>query len=125
MFPLSGEKLKNHEERCELQIECLMALEQWDRASDSLAKMIRNTPDQWSDIRQYISCQIKRCQAKRKECLGAQTEVGCEGGVNHEEGCGDELPTSSEGVPDPPDACRRVGECEEVWSWNDLRRVGS
>lgn len=75
-----------------------MSLEHWDRASVMLADMIRCTPDQWSYICQYVSCQIKRCRLKRRQGLPPQEEVG--GG--------------DEGLS--PDQ----GDDEGALSWNDL-----
>ena len=96
-----GDKLKNDRECEEMRIECLVGLEQWDNAQDRLTKMVRSMPDQWSYIQQYISCQIKLCQTKRRE---GEAEGGGSDGSTSESGergvvCGD----------------------NEEWSWTDLR----
>lgn len=52
-------------------MECLLVLEQWDRAVAMLADMIRSCPDQWAYIQQYLGCQMQICKTKWKESLAA------------------------------------------------------
>ena len=128
-FFLAGDKIKNRGERQTMQVECLLGLGHWDRASVMLAEMVQGVPDQWSYIRQYIVCQIKRCQLKRRAFLEAKKAgVGCEGGS---EGCGGEegeelvavgkevTGKEEEGVSTSA-ACKQEGECGEVCTWGDL-----
>ena len=52
----------------------MIILELWDQAAAKLAELIQTSPDQWSYIQQYISCQIRSCKVKRKESLESE---GC------------------------------------------------
>lgn len=105
---LIGDKLKNDRECEEMRIECLVGLEQWDKVQDRLMMMVRSTPDQWSCIQQYISCQIKMCQRKRREGVPATTREEEEGGGS--DGCSSK--SNERGV-----ACEDKG----AWSWNNLK----
>ena len=136
----SGSKLKNREECSGLQVDCLMTLGQWDRAAVMLSEMIRASPDQWSYIRQYINCQIKRCRAKRREgvvareeCGGGEEEEGMGKGEGSkgEEGNGSEAGPSADGSQNEADvsaspsedASKREVNSEEKWTWNELRYI--
>ena len=71
-----------------MKAECLMALKQWEEAAGVLAGLISDSPDQWSYIKQYISCQVRRCQDRRFEELrvvnGVREEAEEEGGKERE-----------------------------------------
>ena len=113
----SGDKLKNRDECKNLQVECLLALEQWERAATMLGEMIRATPDQWIYIQHYISCQVKRCKIKRREEIASsKKEVGSKeagGEGDQPEGAADSLPHD----------CGTGGCDEKGESWSDLRSV--
>lgn len=64
--------MKNKDERCSLQVDCLIALERWDRATVLLTDMLRGSPDQWTYIQQYLKCQVKRCENRRRDRKGAE-----------------------------------------------------
>lgn len=63
----------------------MMALQQWDKAADRLTELIRTNPDQWSNIKRYISCQIRRAKAL-KELVEGEEGVKSQGLVETEGG---------------------------------------
>lgn len=73
-----GEKFRSKDERTNVELECLMELERMDEVVERLSELLHKTPDQWSFIRTYISCQIQRYlrMKERKE----KGESGVEGG---------------------------------------------
>lgn len=73
-----GEKFRSKDERTNVELECLMELERMDEVVEKLSELLHKTPDQWSFIRTYISCQIQRYlrMKERKE----KGESGVEGG---------------------------------------------
>jgi hypothetical protein len=89
-------------------VECLLALEKWDRAADMLTEMIRAIPDQWAYIQQYISCQLKRCKIKRREELAGRS--GSDEEVKSDDSEDGKLPVAADPLP---------GESGDVW--NDLK----
>ena len=121
VFP--GSKLKNKEERLGLQVECLIALERWERAVEILKDMIKSSLDQWSYIQQYVTCQIKLCKSLRRASLESTKE---ESAAKEEEEEGRGKVGSREANLSKQ---RHVtyfsvlgGEFEEiVWAWEDLK----
>ena len=135
--------MKNREDCLGLQVDCLVTLQQWDRAAAKLSDMIHNNPDQWSYIRQYINCQIKQCKTRRRENTKVKMEVGpmengpesigieesggtCEEG---KEGCGEVSTVEKKGIsstPLPPlptsSGCDADSDSSRVsFSWTDLK----
>ena len=56
----AGKLIRSRDERNNLELECLLSLQQWSGAVALLDKMLKQNPDQWSHIEVYISCQIQR-----------------------------------------------------------------
>ena len=67
MFNFAGEKFHSKEERTNVELECLLALERIDEVVEKLTKLLHEKPDQWSFIRTYIDCQIQRYLRMRDE----------------------------------------------------------
>lgn len=128
LFPV-GRKLKD-EECNKYQMNCLVHLKRWDEAVEKLTALLVKTPDQWSYIRQYISCQIMRCCERRKAEEAETVRVRREKELQMESGEGqDTEENDGHGEISPPEeeedsaVCGSGGCGDDVssWSWNDLK----
>ena len=81
-----GNLIRKKEERNQMELECHLALQRWDDAVVLLTQMLRQTPDHWTHIDVYISCQIQRYKKSVRDVReghaveGGEGCEGCEGG---------------------------------------------
>lgn len=112
----AGDKFHSKEERTNVELECLLALERIDEVVEKLTKLLHEKPDQWSFIRTYIDCQIQRYlrmrdERARKEESGEAKEGGEE---KHVENDSSGLAGGGEANGDNRTATSRGGQVECV-----------
>ena len=56
----TGDLIRKKEDHNRLELDCHMSLQRWDEALVVLTDLLHQNPDQWSDIKHYISCQIQK-----------------------------------------------------------------
>ena len=98
-----GEKFRSKDERTNVELECLMELERTDEVVERLSELLHKTPDQWSFIRTYISCQIQRYlrmkeRKEKGESGGGSSTQSREGEKKTHNGGGSLQSTGEEGA---------------------------
>ena len=115
-----------------LQVDCLIKLKRWTDAAKKLTELLEKTPDEWSCIKQYISCQIMCCREERLKRMEEAKATVLEDSSKEKQDEEDNQEGSGElGDVSPPEEmpgegsgekCCEEGGCGEdsECSWNNL-----